>query len=63
MGFEEVEDVGVVRSWGESEGWGFAPIVRKVKQIVWSTLSDSKENGYALVDLSRVATVEALHAF
>ncbi|CAB4265206.1 unnamed protein product [Prunus armeniaca] len=42
MGFEEVEDVGVVRSWGESEGW------RKVKQIVGSTLSDSKENGQCI---------------
>ncbi|PQQ17869.1 1-(5-phosphoribosyl)-5-[(5-phosphoribosylamino)methylideneamino] imidazole-4-carboxamide isomerase chloroplastic-like [Prunus yedoensis var. nudiflora] len=43
MGFEEVEEVGVVRSWGESEGWG------KVKQIVGSTLLDSKEDGSALV--------------
>ena len=34
-----------------------------MKQIVGSTLSDSKENGFALVDLSRAAAIEALHAF
>ncbi|KAL6293928.1 hypothetical protein ACE6H2_002070 [Prunus campanulata] len=35
----------------------------KVKQIVGSTLSDSKESGSALVDLSRAAAIEALHAY
>ncbi|PQM38850.1 hypothetical protein Pyn_32510 [Prunus yedoensis var. nudiflora] len=35
----------------------------KVKQIVGSTLLDSKENGSALVDLSRAAAIKALHAY
>ncbi|PQQ15909.1 hypothetical protein Pyn_39131 [Prunus yedoensis var. nudiflora] len=35
----------------------------KVKQIVGSTLLDSKESGSALVDLSRAAAIEALHAY
>ncbi|CAB4289849.1 unnamed protein product [Prunus armeniaca] len=60
---------------GESTGFGFLGVCSnsgmviglliflKVKQIVGFTFSDSKENGSALVDLSRAAAIEALHAF